>query len=169
MHFPIPFLINMRTVSVLPQWDASKTGPLNRRANCHGLINIRDRQWRCCAASPICRTIRLPFRTALQWAHARPHPPSPARTRKITFAEMRSAGVRGILVYCSDYRCSNWTRLDADRWPDDVRLSDIEPLFTCQVCGLKGAAVRPNFDWEIEARRARPRETRGGLIPQRHV
>jgi hypothetical protein len=34
-----------------------------------------------------------------------------------------------------------------DRWPDDVRLSDIEPLFTCRACGLKGADVRPNFDW----------------------
>src|ERR1700720_50448 len=72
----------------------------------------------------------------------------PAHTRrnqKITFAEMRSAGVRGILIYCADYRCSHWTRLDADRWPDDVRLSDIEPRFICQACGRKGADVRPNF------------------------
>jgi hypothetical protein len=72
----------------------------------------------------------------------------PARpNQKITFAEMRSAGVRGILVYCSDYHCSHWTILDADRWHDDVRLSDIEPLFTCQACGKKGADVRPNFSW----------------------
>jgi hypothetical protein len=28
-----------------------------------------------------------------------------ARPQKITFAEMRGSGVRGILVYCSDYRC----------------------------------------------------------------
>jgi hypothetical protein len=39
------------------------------------------------------------------------------------------------------------------RWPDDVRLSDIEPLFTCQACGKKGADVRPNFHWEEETRR----------------
>jgi len=26
--------------------------------------------------------------------------------QKITLAEMRSAGVRGMLVYCSDYQCS---------------------------------------------------------------
>src|ERR1700724_1662186 len=76
-------------------------------------------------------------------ALARPH-------QKITFAEMRSAGLRGILVYCSDYRCSNWTRVDADRWPDDVGLSDIEPLFICQACGQRGADVRPNFSWEEE-------------------
>ena len=80
----------------------------------------------------------------------------PAVTRpnqKITFAEMRAAGVRGILVYCSDYHCSHWTTLDADRWSDDVRLSDTEPLFTCQACGKKGADVRPNFHWEEEETR----------------
>jgi hypothetical protein len=35
----------------------------------------------------------------------------------------------------------------ADRWPDDVRLSDIEPRFLCQVCGKRGADVRPNLHW----------------------
>jgi hypothetical protein len=45
--------------------------------------------------------------------------------------------------------------LDIDkRRQDDGRLSDIEPLFICQVCGQRGADVRPNFDWEIEARPA---------------
>jgi hypothetical protein len=29
------------------------------------------------------------------------------RPVKITFAQMRSSGVRGILVYCADYRCSH--------------------------------------------------------------
>src|SRR5215831_15356715 len=43
--------------------------------------------------------------------------------QKITFAEMRAAGVRGVLIYCSDYRCSHSICLDADRWPDAVRLS----------------------------------------------
>ena len=51
---------------------------------------------------------------------------------KITFGEMRAAGVRGLLIYCSDYKCSHWTTMSADRWPDDVRLSDIEPRFACQ-------------------------------------
>jgi hypothetical protein len=75
------------------------------------------------------------------------------RSEKITFAEMRAAGVRGLLVYCSDYRCSHWKAISGDRWPDDVRLSDIEPRFTCQVCGRRGAEVRPHFGWETEARR----------------
>ena len=67
--------------------------------------------------------------------------------QKITFAEMRASGVRGLLIYCSDYRCSHCTSISGDRWPDDVRLSDLEPKFTCQACGARGADVRPDFDW----------------------
>jgi hypothetical protein len=79
----------------------------------------------------------------------------PALTRrhqKITLGEMRASGVRGLMIYCSDFRCSHWTAINGDRWPDDVRLSDIEPRFTCQACGQKGADVRPNFSWEKEQR-----------------
>jgi hypothetical protein len=49
------------------------------------------------------------------------------RQTKITVAEMRASGVRGVLVYCSDYRCSHSVEMIADQWPDDVRLSAIEP------------------------------------------
>jgi hypothetical protein len=35
----------------------------------------------------------------------------PARQQKITFAEMRAAGVHGLLVYCPDYQCSHWTAI----------------------------------------------------------
>ena len=31
------------------------------------------------------------------------------RRQKITLGEMRDAGVRGLLIYCSDYRCSHST------------------------------------------------------------
>jgi hypothetical protein len=37
---------------------------------------------------------------------------------------------------------------DADRWPDNVRLSDLEPLFVCEACGHRGGDVRPLFDRE---------------------
>ena len=57
---------------------------------------------------------------------------------------MRASGVRGLLIYCSDYKCAHWT-VSADPWPDEVRLSDIEPLFVCKVCGKRGADVRPDF------------------------
>jgi len=53
----------------------------------------------------------------------------------------------GLLVYCSDYHCSHWTTISADRWSDDVRLSDLEPLFVCQACGTRPAELRPDFEW----------------------
>ncbi|MDO9459763.1 MAG: hypothetical protein Q7N95_06565 [Alphaproteobacteria bacterium] len=33
----------------------------------------------------------------------------------------------------------------ADRWPDEVSLSDLEPLFVCKVCGHRGADVSPDY------------------------
>jgi len=72
------------------------------------------------------------------------------RPQKITFAEMRASGVTGILVYCSDYHCSHWKNFSADPWPDEVRLSDIEPRFVCEACGLRGADVRPDWDTVTE-------------------
>jgi hypothetical protein len=65
------------------------------------------------------------------------------RPQKITLAEMRSSGVRGLLVYCADYRCSHCVAISGDRWPDVVRLSDLEPKFVCSACGKRGADVIP--------------------------
>jgi hypothetical protein len=67
------------------------------------------------------------------------------RPEKITFGEMRSSGVSGVLVFCSDYRCSHSLAMSADRWPDEVRLSDLEARFVCAACGKRGADVRPDF------------------------
>jgi hypothetical protein len=72
----------------------------------------------------------------------------PDRPQKITFAEMRDMGVRGVLVYCADYQCSRSIAVMADQWPDDLRLSDIEDRFTCTACGKRGADVRPDFNWD---------------------
>jgi hypothetical protein len=77
---------------------------------------------------------------------------------------MRASGLRGPLVCCSDYHCSHSTAISGDRWPDDARLSDIEPRFTCQACGRRGADVRPNFDWEVEARRAKTDAADHGIM-----
>jgi hypothetical protein len=60
------------------------------------------------------------------------------RPVKITFAKMRNSGVRGILVYSSDYKCSHSVAITADAWPDDVRLSDNEPR----------SDVRPDLNWK---------------------
>ena len=68
------------------------------------------------------------------------------RPQKITFADMRDMGIHGILIYCCDYKCSHSIAVNADRWPNHVRLSDIEQRFVCQACGKRGADVRPDFN-----------------------
>jgi hypothetical protein len=57
-------------------------------------------------------------------------------------------GVRGILIYCADFKCSHSTAAAAGQWPDELGLSDIEVRFTCKTCGKKGADVRPDFNWD---------------------
>jgi hypothetical protein len=44
----------------------------------------------------------------------------PDRPQKITFGEMREMGVRGLLIYCADYRCSHSIAISGDAWPDDA-------------------------------------------------
>jgi hypothetical protein len=44
-----------------------------------------------------------------------------------------------VLVYCSDHGCSQ-TTINADRWPDHVRLSDIEPDWQMR-CGIEAPCV----------------------------
>jgi hypothetical protein len=60
---------------------------------------------------------------------------------KITFGEMRDSGVREVLVYCRDHRCSHSATISAD----NIRLSDVEPGFTCTACGRRGAEIRPKL------------------------
>jgi hypothetical protein len=70
---------------------------------------------------------------------------APARPQKITLAEMRSSGVRGLLIYCADA---------ADPWPHDeaigsscprVRLSDHAQLAAsaAQTCGRILIGISP--------------------------
>jgi hypothetical protein len=37
------------------------------------------------------------------------------RVQKITFGEMRGSGVRDVLIYCRDHRCSHHVEVSADR------------------------------------------------------
>ena len=67
-----------------------------------------------------------------------------------------TSGARGIL-YCADNHCSHSLAISADRWPDDMWLSDIEPLFVCKACGKRGAEVRPDFCCPHPPPRSRPR------------
>ena len=68
------------------------------------------------------------------------------REQKFTFGEMRESGANGVVVFCGDHRCTHSMILSADCWPNHLRLSDIEHLFVCKVCGNRGADVRPFFE-----------------------
>lgn len=73
------------------------------------------------------------------------------RAAKIMLGEMRAGrgGTRSLQVYCLNPRCRHMVRIapaEADKWPDDVRLSDLEPKLICSKCGHRGADVRPDFN-----------------------
>ena len=51
---------------------------------------------------------------------------------------MRESGVRDVLIYCRDHRCSHHVEVNANGSADDVRLSDIEGQ-----SDLSGRAARP--------------------------
>jgi hypothetical protein len=42
------------------------------------------------------------------------------RPQKITLGEMRAMGIRGLLIYCSDYKCSHNVEISGDLWPDEA-------------------------------------------------
>ena len=60
----------------------------------------------------------------------------------ITLGQMRQSGARQLHVLCRDEKCSHSVVIDADCWPASLRLSDLEALFVCSVCGHRGADVR---------------------------
>lgn len=73
------------------------------------------------------------------------------REQKITLGEMRdgAGGTRGLMVDCLNLRCRYMVRIapaEADKWSDDIRLSDLEPKMICSKCGHRGADVRPDFN-----------------------
>jgi hypothetical protein len=40
-----------------------------------------------------------------------------------------------LVYYCGDYKCAHSVVISSELWPDHVPPSDLEPKFTCQVCG----------------------------------
>jgi hypothetical protein len=65
-------------------------------------------------------------------------PPAIARAQKITFAEFRASGVRGILVYCSDYPCSHHIAISGDRGPIGFGCLMLSPSSFAQLAGNRG-------------------------------
>jgi hypothetical protein len=68
------------------------------------------------------------------------------RPEKITIGQIDSPGVTGVLNYCVHHKCSHVVTASSEKWPDDVRLSDVEGRYLCSVCGRRGADIRP--DWQ---------------------
>jgi len=71
------------------------------------------------------------------------HPNAPAEDHA---GEMQESGPTRVIVYCGDYKCAHSVVISGDRWPDDIRLSDLEALFVCKAGGHRGADVRPLFE-----------------------
>ena len=68
------------------------------------------------------------------------------REQKITLGEMRSSGgPNGSSSTAAITSAAHSVLIDAGRWGDDVRLSDMEPKFTCQRPSGR-ADVRPLFE-----------------------
>ena len=67
----------------------------------------------------------------------------------MTLGRLRSHGVRLLLIYCSDglYRYHSAV-IDADCWPDDTVLLDLDRRAVCTKCGMIGADVRPNGEYD---------------------
>jgi hypothetical protein len=81
-----------------------------------------------------------------------PHDDPPARRREsyrgppVTLGHIRSHGVRHLLIYCSHgLYCHHSAVVDADRWPDETVLLDLDRRAVCTKCGIIGADVRPNW------------------------
>ena len=62
-----------------------------------------------------------------------------------------------MLIYCSTGLCHHSPVINADGWPDDTVLLDLDPRAICTKCGMIGADVRPNWS-------ERPSTTRSSLV-----
>jgi hypothetical protein len=73
------------------------------------------------------------------------------RGPSVTLGHIRSHGVRHLLIYCSQgLYCHHSTVVDADRWPDEAVLLDLDRRAVCTKRGIVGADVRPNWKRSTE-------------------
>jgi hypothetical protein len=82
-----------------------------------------------------------------------PHDDPPAKRRlarysgpPVTLGHIRSHGVRNLLIYCSaGLYCRHSAVINADRWPNETALLDLDRKAVCTKCGMIGADVRQNW------------------------
>ena len=59
----------------------------------------------------------------------------------VTPGHIRSHGVRRLLIYCTqELYCHHSAVVDADHWPDDTVLLDLDRRAVCTKCGMIGTA-----------------------------
>ena len=83
---------------------------------------------------------RRPCRPTWRWPHIQRLPRSASQRNYGGYSKRRSPwvganGTRGLLAYCSDYKCNHlktMTPAEVDKWRDSARLSDLEPRFICK-------------------------------------
>jgi hypothetical protein len=81
----------------------------------------------------------------------RDDPPAKRRRQQyqgppVTLGHIRSHGVRNVLIYCTQgLYCHHSAVINADRWPDETVLLDLDHRAVCTRCGIVGADVRPNW------------------------
>jgi hypothetical protein len=98
---------------------------------------------------------------------SRHDPPAERRRQQyqrppVTLGHIRSHGVRQLLIYCCTGFCYHSAVVNADQWPDDTVLLDLDRKAVCTKCGMIGADVRPNW-----SERPQPQSLTGAYWQQR--
>jgi hypothetical protein len=80
------------------------------------------------------------------------------RQQKITLGECGpTAAPYPAAIYCGDYKCAHLIEIDSFHWPDEVRLSDLEPKlpvgFAAIAALMSGRCLRNIVIRNIQRRR----------------
>ena len=74
----------------------------------------------------------------------------PVPPRKITFAEMRDMGVRGVLIYAPTIVAATRSRSAPMAGLMMSGCPILSPALRVEHCGKRGADVRPDFNWSSQ-------------------
>src|SRR5450830_1925671 len=83
-------------------------------------------------------------RTIQNWPR-KPHSMSP-KPAPMTLGNMRANGVRTLAASCLGRDGNHHRVLDMSGYPGDLPVPSFGPRLRCEVCGHRGADVRPNWN-----------------------
>ena len=64
----------------------------------------------------------------------------------MTLGNMRTNGVRSLVVHCSNVNCRHEKIVSVDGYGDDAFVPSFGPRMRCEKCGQRGADVMPNWN-----------------------